>query len=198
VLAVIGLNALTALVRLTQPALVALTTTIVVVMGIAFAVAFFPAGALWNLVVAAFPGSPTTAPRKPWFARPWTWAVVAALVVGPVVSYSLLRPATIPTVTISSPAEGCTEFLAVNLDAAQHKTTVLGMKSYYQALADAARTNAPALAADAQTVVDDPTKATVQSATSSIIQRCISDGDLTRDQVLAWVDQLKAADAAAK
>jgi hypothetical protein len=191
---VVGLlNMLTALPRLFSSALFPTSTTIAVVLAIVSIGAVFVAGLIWNLVVAAFPGEPTDALKPRRVPHPWVWACVVAVVAGPLSAWSLYRPATVAAVTISSPAEACQQFLAVNVEAAQKKTKVIGMAPYYQSLADASRTSDPTFSSEMQKVADSPSNDTLKAATTAVITRCISEGNLTRDQVTAWVAQLRAA-----
>lgn len=193
-LVVAALNAVTLFARLGQPP--ALDSSLNYTIGVAIGVllGLVGAGAFWGVIAALFPGEKVPdAPGRPLLRNPLTWGIVVSVLVAPLITWSVVRPAQAPTVSISSPAEACQQFLSVNLDAASHKASVTGMKPYFQALADGSRTSDPAFSADAQTVADNPTKASLQTATASIITRCIAAGDLTRDQVLSWVAQMKTA-----
>ena len=162
-------------------------------LGIGLAVGLLVSGAFWGAIASLFPGRAPdpNAPRKPLLRRPWTWAIAAAVVAVPVAFLSVVRTPSVPTVSIASTKEGCHAFLTTVDTMAAKKLSNAGSVPYLQALPTGAVANDPDLAADLAPTISAPTNANLQTATTSILKRCIANGDLTPDEVTAWAKGLQ-------
>ncbi|HET7902028.1 MAG TPA: hypothetical protein VFL59_12655 [Candidatus Nanopelagicales bacterium] len=151
--------------------------------------------AFWTSIVALFGGRRIPAEEKaskPLWRKAWLWAPIA-LVAAVLVSSQTLRPAPeVAAVTITSEAQGCKQFLTTFEDAAKANASVLGAKRYIQPLADAAATSAPQLAADLQPFLASPTEANLTSVTEAVVQRCVTDGHLTADEVNQFAQRMQS------
>jgi hypothetical protein len=198
-LVVAGVNALSSLVRIGKPsilpALSSQTSTILtVVVAGATVVGLVAAAALWTLVAAAFPGRPAdpAAPRKPFFRRALPWGIVVAVLAAPLVTYSFVRTTPVDVATIASPKDGCHAYLDTIESMAQENGSAARVTQTIQALHDAALTNDPALAADLEPVIANPTSGTSATATKAILTRCVDNGDLTTTEIQDWAKRVQA------
>jgi hypothetical protein len=193
-LVAVGLNALASLPRLlgANP-LANLSSPVRTGAAVVAIVSLFLGAAFWSAILALIPRSakPASAP-VPWYRRLLPWALLAAIVVAPLIWLSLTRVEAPATITVSSPADGCQKFLDTIDTAASKKLSNTASVPYLQALHDAAVTTDPDLAADLQKAIDAPTNANFGTLGQSVIGRCVTDGHLTPTQVTDWANKIKA------
>jgi hypothetical protein len=197
ILVVATLNGLTALLRLGRPSLLAGladSAGILPIIVVATVIGLVGGGAVWALVAAVFPGrrADPGAPRKPFLLRAWPWAVVAVLVAAPVVTYSFAHSTPVIVATISSSKDGCHAYLDTVETVAKENGTAARVKQTFRALHDAAVAHDPELAADLVPLTTTVTAEASSTATTSILTRCVTNGDLTQDEIQAWVARIKA------
>ena len=162
-------------------------------IGIAFGALIFVSAAFWTAIASAFGGrKKDPAERRPLLARAWTWVPVGVLAVV-VTSALTFQPAVgVAPVTVTSEAQGCTQFLTTFEDAAKANVSIIGAKRYLQPLHDASVSAAPKLASDLQAFLTTGTEASLTSMTEAVVTRCLADGYLTPDQVTAFGQRLQA------
>lgn len=175
---------------------VSLTQTAAVFAGIGLTLVLFLTAAFWTLIAAAFKGEhrdPAT-PKPPRMKRAWTWALIALVAFLPLRIYEFDPIGDIAPISVASPREGCTQYLAVTLLATRNHARILNMPRYYQLLHDASTATDPVLAQDLADFVASPSEATFESSEKEILGRCLDDGNLTSAELQTWLADLKSVD----
>ena len=157
-------------------------------------IGFFLLALVITSLAAIVPGAqkldPSTgSPRR---SRVRLWSVLAAVASAVVFTVAFFRSEPVPVQTIATTKDGCHAFMDTMETVTRENVTESRLKATMQKLHDEALLNDPQLAADISPLITTPTKAITEKATTSILGRCLDDGDITRDEIQTWLDKLKA------
>jgi hypothetical protein len=191
------LYAIYALLGIARPGLfgtsVERSSAYVVGSAIGAVIGFFLLSLVITALAAIVPGAqkldPSTGNPRP--SRVRLWSVLAAVASAVVFTVAFFRSEPVPVQTIATTKDGCHAFMDTMETVTRENVTESRLKASMQELHDEALTNDPQLAADISPLITSPTKATTEKATTSILGRCLDNGDITRDEIQTWLDKLK-------